>query len=942
MMRLFTIVLILMTLTACALFRSTDGLRVPLEDIEPTVRFVDKQEVAVPQSDIDDVDAEDVVASYQRLMQSPHPEVRRQAMRRLADLNMRLAEEKELMLADGKTAESLPPAIREASYQRAAELYQQVLYDFPQQSDDASIRYQLARALALQGETEQSLAEMDEIAKRHQESEEIAEVQFRRGEAYFLRRDYITAAAAYQQVLALGDETEFYDKALYKSGWSLFKQFDYEQALEKFFPLLERLRAGQTQSGDVRAVLSDLINDTQRAISLSFLHMEGPKSIREYFAKVGRKPYEYETYAKLAEVYLSQQRYQDAANTYLAFVETNPLHERSAFMQLSVIDTYIKGGFPSLVLPAKEDFLLKFGVKSEYWSNQTRDTQLALRPSVVKNLDEVASYYHSQAQREKKAAAYRIAAEWYSHFLILYSDEQARAPYHFLMAEALYDAKDYLAAIAEFDVIAYQYKQAPKQEVAAYNILVAYQALAEQANTRKAEYQQRVVDYSELYVAYFPSSERSTLLLTRTMEHYIELKQLPQAIKNAERLLALPSAKTPAQSLRAKEVIANGLFDLKHYPVAEQAITDVLQAPGLSAEQRSTFNERLAQSIYQQAQVLKENQQFAAAIGELQRVVARVPSASIRPNAELEAAILMIQLEQWQEAKVALEAFAARFRNHKLAQDIDTRLAYVYEKLELWGQAAGAYDRVAEQKGSESEKSELKWYAAQLYLKANNIAAATEAFKAYYWAFPAPLERSVEAQAKLVELYDTQRDYEKRDFWRQKIIAQYDQLGKQNTPRTTYLAAKMAFEMAEPDFEKFRQIKLTVPLPKSLKQKRAAMDKALKQYTSIARYQVAEFTTASTHRVGQLYLILAKDIINSERPAGMSEDEAEEYGFLIEDQAFPIEEKAIEIFVSNSDRVLNDIYDQWVKLSFTELAKLQPARYNKQEVVESWIGGESQ
>jgi hypothetical protein len=73
----------------------------------------------------------------------------------------------------------------------------------------------------------------------------------------------------------------------------------------------------------------------------------------------------------------------------------------------------------------------------------------------------------------------------------------------------------------------------------------------------------------------------------------------------------------------------------------------------------------------------------------------------------------------------------------------------------------------------------------------------------------------------------------------------------------------------------------------------------------------------------------------------MSEDELEEYQFLIEDQAYPIEEKAIEIFSSNSDRVLNNIYTDWVKRSFEALAALQPARYNKQEAIEPWFGGQS-
>jgi hypothetical protein len=71
--------------------------------------------------------------------------------------------------------------------------------------------------------------------------------------------------------------------------------------------------------------------------------------------------------------------------------------------------------------------------------------------------------------------------------------------------------------------------------------------------------------------------------------------------------------------------------------------------------------------------------------------------------------------------------------------------------------------------------------------------------------------------------------------------------------------------------------------------------------------------------------------MSSERPPELTELELEEYDFLLEEQAFPFEEKAIEVYEANARRSSQGIYDQWVRKSFDALARLMPARYAKFE-----------
>src|SRR6185295_5357315 len=152
------------------------------------------------------------------------------------------------------------------------------------------------------------------------------------------------------------------------------------------------------------------------------------------------------------------------------------------------------------------------------------------------------------------------------------------------------------------------------------------------------------------------------------------------------------------------------------------------------------------------------------------------------------------------------------------------------------------------------------------------------------------------------------------------------------TDRSRLLAARASLELARPRDEMARAIRLTVPLDRALLAKKAAMEQALSAYARAAQYGVAEVSTPATYAMAELYRHLGKALLDSERPRDLSPDELEQYQVLLEEQAFPFEEKAIEIHESNAQRAAGGIYDDWVRKSFVALAELKPARYARNEL----------
>ena len=117
----------------------------------------------------------------------------------------------------------------------------------------------------------------------------------------------------------------------------------------------------------------------------------------------------------------------------------------------------------------------------------------------------------------------------------------------------------------------------------------------------------------------------------------------------------------------------------------------------------------------------------------------------------------------------------------------------------------------------------------------------------------------------------------------------------------------------------------------SLKSKRTQMEKVLTAYGKALDYGVAEVTTAATFGMGELYRQLGIDLMTSERPRGLDAEAKEQYDVLLEEQAFPFEEKATELHEVNARRAATGVSDKWVQSSFDALRELRPVRYGKVE-----------
>ena len=571
-----------------------------------------------------------------------------------------------------------------------------------------------------------------------------------------------------------------------------------------------------------------------------------------------------------------------------------------------------------------------------YWQGRDPKQEPKVVANLKTNLKDVAQHYHAEAQRTKDVADYQEAAKWYRNYLTSFPDDPDSAVTNYLLADTLFESKQYLDAAREYENTAYHYGTHEKAGAAGYAALVAYSKQEEGlSGESKAALHAKSTDSALKFAQTFPSHPESAQVLTRAATDLYSAKDYPRALAAAQALLARQPAVEPQKQRVAWTVIGNTNFDRGEFDKAEVAYTHAQALMPANDPERPAIVERLAASIYKQGEEKSKSGDSAAAVDAFLRVSVLAPDSKVRANADFDAAALLVQQKQWDRAIVVLEGFRRNFPQSPLQSDVTRNLAVAYSESNHPAQAAVEFERIAaSSKESPDVQREATLQAADLYDKAGDSPKSRAMLEAFVKHFPQPLNPAMEARNRLSLIAAKSGDFTARDTWLRDIVAADKAAGAQRTDRSRALAAKATLALAAPAREEFKRIKLVAPLKKSLAEKRKAMEAALKGYSQAADYQVAEVTTAATYESAELYRQLGKDLMTSERPANLKKDELEQYNVLLEEQAFPFEEKSIKLHEVNTARAKDGNYDEWVQKSFAALAQLNPGRYGKVEIGE--------
>ena len=196
----------------------------------------------------------------------------------------------------GETKAIIPPGepgadLQNADASDAITLYKKLLAKYPNYERNDQVLYQLSRAYEETGQVDKAMGVMNRLIKRFPKSRYVDEVQFRRGEYYFTRKKYLDAEDAYGAVLGFGVGSVYYARALFKRGWTFYKQELYEEAVGDFIKLLDyKVSTGYDFEQTTSEIEQKRTDDTFRVISLAFSNLGGAKTVQDYFSTLSLSP----------------------------------------------------------------------------------------------------------------------------------------------------------------------------------------------------------------------------------------------------------------------------------------------------------------------------------------------------------------------------------------------------------------------------------------------------------------------------------------------------------------------------------------------------------------------------------------------------------------------------------------------------------------------------
>ncbi|UZE98022.1 tetratricopeptide repeat protein [Alkalimarinus alittae] len=913
-------------------------------DIKPAFLNFDQEPLpAVP--------IKEIIRRYRQLFNDTSvPEVRIDVLHRLTNLEAIYGDPKERSLEEEREL-----------YKKALDSYEMIVGTGVYSNRIDELLYQTAKAYDFTGQHEKSLKSLEQLVGLYPNSYLAVEAQFRVGEAHFSLGQYKKAEKAYKKSLVNSEDSKFYDNALFMMGWSQFKQNKYDESGKTFIGVLDRLNKHaveqKTNLLKLDGIQGETARDTLRALSITFSYEKGASGVDALLDQVGNKPYGYLLYLQLAERYLSQQRYEDSASAARAYINRFGGDSKSPMMHHSIINAYTKGGFPIKVWDEKETFVSNYSpayVVSGRGSASQSSLSLNARAVTAENrvevaqwlrqyLQELSHYYYVSAQKKtgtsnkaaihskvknshESDALYRKAGEYYRLLVAAFPADENVGEYSFLAAESFYKSNDLNMAIVDYEYSAYKSGSHSYALEAGYAAILTHNELKKNG---RGEERHRLGSIN-LFTTHFPADKRVPAVLNDLANEHLSAGRYIEARDSSRAVIEHPLA---TKALKRSSWLVNGHsnFELIDYASAEHAYAMAIELLGNDTSTLSAVNERMAASIYRQGEIAVSSGDRQGGIDQFLRLGRIVPASALVANAQYDAAVQMLELKQWRKAIVVLARFQKDYPKNALAEDIPDKLIYAH--LESGNKLEAANQLIAlSKRHPNTEKSRKALYqAADLYSSAGVKNKSILLLTQYVNKYPKPFDLYIEGLQTISQYYGEAGELKKRDEWLQKIVKADAGAGSDRNTRSKFLAASASMQLVQESLDEFQAAKLNLPLKKSLKKKSALLKKAVDQLQTIPKYGVAQLTTEATFKLGEVYRQLGKDIMVSERPSTLNELQLEQYEILLEEQAYPFEEKSIEVHEINISRTKGGIYDNWVKESYQILGTIVPARYLRGE-----------
>lgn len=816
--------------------------------------------------------------------------------------------------------------------QRTIELLSTSITDYPDAKGNDVLLYQLAKARAQNDQYEGSIEALTLLSEKYPRSPYYVEAQFRIAEDAFSTQSFSAAEYAYNEVIISIDNDIFFEYSLFKRGWSRFKQSFYEEAVEDYIEAVLHHNFG------VYEILSpserDQFDEYFRAIALSFTYINDTERLASFFRDRPDFRYRYQTYQMIGDLYYKQERFSDAVDTHRQFIKFFPDSDDIPYAYLKIIEIWKNSGFKEPIYQAIEDYYQAFSPSSSYWVNQNENSKInrVIRRSLREYIVLMTGYYHNRYQSSSGDADYQQADKWYRRYLKNYEAYAQQDNLYFLYGELLAQRNKRMDAFKYYVLAAFDNELILHQEASYAAIILSGELYTE---TSEKQFLDKNILYAKVFARQFPQDERAYPVALQSAEQAYQDQRYSNAIELAD--LALLSSNNNSV-FRPSLIKALSYFNLNDFEEAESLYKKLLLSNELDNSQRQEFRNNLALAIYRQAEKATNNEDTARSIYHFARIANIVPESEIAASGLYDAIALNMKFEQWTDAIGLIDRFQKLYPQHKFSNDVSRKLSAAYLNSNQGIKAAREFEKIARTDSDLAIKAAALWQAAQIYEEKNKIELAIKSYQEYTDNYLKPYGQRLEAMDKIAGLYAKNKSPKASRTWYESIIKTDEAvLNNVRTDASRLITSTAYLVLARLEKDRFDTLQLTLPLKNSLRKKKSTMQNSVVLFGKSSVNKIYDITTEATYSIGKIYQDFSQSLLNSDRPDNLNEEELDQYEILLEDQAFPFEDKSIEFFEINLSRIQEGLYNDWIEDSFNELITLFPVRYNRQPKQDDYV-----
>jgi TolA-binding protein len=854
---------------------------------------------------------------------------------------MLVFEEAERKVAAGDKTRQPQPPVRD--YTKALTIGHRLLDEFPDIPFKDKIYYRIAYCYYEANEHDKAAAFFRSLASETTEQALLEEANFRLGEYAFDNKKY-NEAVTYYDLLLKNETSPYFNMALYKLAWSYYNLEDYAGAISTFLFLIEDIALTKNSAEKATRSGTDLWDEAIKNVALCFAEFGGPSKAREFLKGKQDRDYVRPTLEHLAGIYKGRNYYQQSIETFRLLLDFFPGTLQAPQYQQQIVENYRLASDNAKADEARWTYINAYGPGTK-WIATVKDSDLSA------NTIETAENYlfflgteaHRHAQTTDVAGDYQEAIDDYLVYLTRFPDWENSTKVQYYLAECYYKKREFGDAAAAYQKVATKFQTSEFREPAAYNRILAHQEILRQESTADSmdfflfnflgldssradvvkvvnNQQAQLLQAMNDYIALFPQSNRTADVAMNYGDIFFSFSQYRMA-EEVFRYVISDSAAQKRWPI-AYMKLAQCDFQQAEYQKAEAWASELLRQFPDSTRFVTHADKLIASAKFKSAERTLSSGDSLSAASSFEKIASEVKDDAIAERALFQAAVQFEKSGDKGKASALYKRLADRFPNSTLADESLYKAATLSESVGAWADAASIYRRLYERDKNAGHAQESLYNTARCLENAQDRENARTAYLEYVKKYDDPFRR-LEAAFKSAEIANQlgQKREAKVEF--NNVVNMHQKYLDQGAEVDNYLAANAQFFLAELEFEAFEKIQLTPPLERKMKQKKDTFENVIKAYAASAKYKVAEWTTASSFKIGQTFENFANAIMDAPKPRNLTNDELKQYNQKLLASVLPFKEKALATYqsaVKQADD--NKIENLWVTESRKRIVTL--------------------